>query len=123
MKIRMKFMTTSFAVVLSGSLMPMSAAANNNQQGSDQELRALLNDHQFTGRMQEKLTERLGRSIDDQLAETGRLLFHDNILGLHGDNSCGGCHAAPVGFGDTQSVAIGIDNNAIVGPLRIGPRN
>ena len=27
------------------------------------------------------------------------------------------------GFGDTQSIAIGIDNNGIVGPGRTGPRN
>jgi hypothetical protein len=27
------------------------------------------------------------------------------------------------GFGDTQPIAIGVDNNGIVGPGRTGPRN
>src|SRR6185295_15251044 len=44
-------------------------------------------------------------------------------VGLNNDNSCSGCHAATAGFGDTQSIAIGIDNNFVVGPKRAGPRN
>jgi cytochrome c peroxidase len=35
-----------------------------------------------------------------------------------------GCHSPTNGFGDTQSIAIGVDNNGIVGPHRAaGPRN
>jgi cytochrome c peroxidase len=42
---------------------------------------------------------------------------------LNNDNNCSGCHSPTNGFGDTQSIAIGIDNNGIVGPDRAGPRN
>jgi cytochrome c peroxidase len=77
----------------------------------------------FKGRMEEKLPQRLGRPIDPQLADLGRLIFFDEINGLHNDNSCAGCHAPAAGFGDTQSIAIGVQNNRIVGPDRAGPRN
>jgi cytochrome c peroxidase len=69
------------------------------------------------------LKKKLGRKIDNQLADLGRLAFHDSLLGLNDDNSCSGCHSAPLGFGDSQSIAIGIDNNNVVGPDRTGPRN
>src|SRR5262249_7236503 len=72
----------------------------------------------FTGKIESKLEKRLGHKIDNHLADLGRLAFHDSLLGLNDDNSCSGCHAAPSGFGDTQSIAIGIENNNIVGPDR-----
>jgi cytochrome c peroxidase len=53
----------------------------------------------------------------------GRLLWFDTAGGLHSDNTCGGCHSPGNGFGDSQSIAIGIQNNHIVGPRRSGPRN
>ena len=57
------------------------------------------------------------------LDPTGRLLWFDTFTGLHNDNTCAGCHSPTRGFGDTQSIAIGIDNNGMVGPDRTGPRN
>jgi cytochrome c peroxidase len=51
------------------------------------------------------------------------MLWFDTIGGLNDDNTCAGCHSPTNGFGDTQSIAIGIDNNGIVGPNRAGPRN
>ena len=66
---------------------------------------------------------RLGRPLDPALADLGRLLFFDKILGLHDDNSCAGCHSPAFGFGDSQPMAIGVDNNDVVGPNRRGPRN
>lgn len=98
----------------------VSAKADN---GIDQQLSELLHANGFTGRVGTSLEERLGRQIDNQLADLGRLAFHDSLLGLNDDNSCSGCHAAPRGFGDSQSIAIGIENNNIVGPDRTGPRN
>src|SRR5688572_9663747 len=82
-----------------------------------------LSEHGFTGRMGTMLPLRLGRPVDTRLADIGRLLFFDPLLGLNDDNSCAGCHAPQHGFGDTQSIAIGIENNGIVGPDRAGPRN
>src|ERR1044071_8591793 len=77
----------------------------------------------FSGRVQSSLEQRLGRPIDSGRAELGRLLWFDTITGLNNDNTCAGCHSPTRGFGDTQSIAIGIDNNGIVGPDRAGPRN
>jgi len=87
------------------------------------QLSALISQHSFTGKISSILEQRLGRKIDNQLADLGRLVFHDSLLGLNDDNSCSGCHSAPNGFGDSQSIAIGIGNNNIVGPDRTGPRN
>ena len=89
----------------------------------DARLRSELARQGFTGRVESTLTVRLGRPVNRSLAETGRLLWFDTVTGLNGDNSCGGCHSPLTGFGDTQSIAIGIDNNGIVGPGRSGPRN
>ena len=94
-----------------------------NENPLDQELAAVLSQAGFTGRIESTLERRLGRRTDPQLAETGRLLWFDTITGLNDDNSCAGCHSPTAGFSDTQSIAIGIDNNGIVGPHRAGPRN
>lgn len=100
-----------------------SAGGGGNDPMLDAQLSAALSQHGFTGRVGLSLEQRLGRKIDNQLADLGRNAFHDPLLGLNDDNSCAGCHAAPVGFGDTQSIAIGVDNNSLVGPDRTGPRN
>jgi cytochrome c peroxidase len=89
----------------------------------DATLRQQLSAHGFTGRIGSTLETRLGRRIDRRLAEVGRLLWFDPIHGLNDDNSCGGCHSPTNGFGDTQPIAIGIENNRVVGPGRTGPRN
>jgi len=89
----------------------------------DQQLATILAEHGFTGRIESTLERRLGRKLDNQLADLGGLLFFDTVGGLNNDNNCAGCHSPTNGFGDTQSIAIGIDNNGIVGPDRAGPRN
>jgi len=89
----------------------------------DAELRAQLALHGFTGRVSGTLETRLGRRIDLRLADLGRQLWFDPILALNDDNACAGCHSPTSGFGDTQPIAIGIENNGIVGPGRRGPRN
>lgn len=89
----------------------------------DQELAAVLRNAGFTGRVESTLEQRIGRQIDNQLADLGRLLWFDTITGLNDDNTCAGCHSPTNGFGDTQSIAVGIESNGIVGPHRAGPRN
>ena len=89
----------------------------------DTELVDVLKANGFTGRIETAFHDRLGRPIDQARADLGRLLWFDIVGGLNGDNTCGGCHSPTNGFGDTQSIAIGIDNNLIVGPHRTGPRN
>jgi cytochrome c peroxidase len=91
------------------------------------ELQRVLAHNGFTGdierRFRERLTANLGRPIDPKLANLGRMLWFDKIHALHQDNTCGGCHSPTNGFGDSQPMAIGIQNNNIVGPHRTGPRN
>src|SRR6478672_9475512 len=98
-------------------------SARHSPRTMDAELMARLRELGFTGSVANTLDHRLGRRVDRQLADLGRLLWFDTIGGLNGDNTCGGCHSPTAGFGDTQSIAIGIDNNGIVGPHRTGPRN
>ena len=102
---------------------PAPAASAASAHDLDADLRAYLSTLGFTGRIASTLEARLGRRVDHQVAEVGRMLWFDPIGGLNDDNTCGGCHSPTNGFGDTQSIAIGIDNNGIVGPGRTGPRN
>ena len=86
-------------------------------------MREPARDNGFTGTIESQLEARLKRRINPELADLGRLLWFDKIHSLHHDNTCGGCHSPTNGFGDTQSIAIGVDNNNVVGPHRNGPRN
>jgi cytochrome c peroxidase len=103
------------------TLIPQTAA--DNSATLDQQLGIVLAQLGFTGSIDSTLERRIGRHIDNQLADLGRLLFFDTVGGLNNDNNCSGCHSPTHGFGDTQSIAIGVDNNGIVGPHRAGPRN
>jgi cytochrome c peroxidase len=98
---------------------PASAQASS----LDNELQAVLRQAGFTGRIEATLEQRLGRHLDLPLADLGRNLWFDTLTGLNNDNACAGCHSPSAGFGDTQSIAIGIDSNEVVGPHRAGPRN
>jgi cytochrome c peroxidase len=89
----------------------------------DNKLHQVLAAAGFTGKVEASLEARLGRPLDPKRVELGRLLFFDSVLGLHDDNSCAGCHSPAFGFGDSQPMAIGVDNNGVVGPGRAGPRN
>ena len=100
---------------------PASAAAVSPERA--RQLREVLQAHGFTGRIASTLEARLGRPVDRRLADLGRMLWFDNIGGLNDDNTCGGCHSPTNGVGDTQPIAIGVDNNLVVGPHRTGPRN
>jgi cytochrome c peroxidase len=92
-------------------------------QDLDAELEAVLAQKRFTGGVESTLPVRLKRPVDPPLANLGRLLFFDKIGALRSDNACAGCHSPTHGFGDTQSIAIGIQSNNLVGRNRFGPRN
>jgi cytochrome c peroxidase len=111
--------------IIAAALIVLFACAHSGRAESDldHKLAAVLKAARFTGSVQHTLENRLGRSINKKLANVGRLLWFDNAGGLHSDNTCGGCHSPSHGFGDTQSIAIGIQNNSIVGSRRSGPRN
>jgi cytochrome c peroxidase len=118
-----KMIIILLALIAGGVVILTPRTSASRDTSLDDQLAAVLRAHGFTGRVGSTLEQRLGRKIDKKLAELGRLAFHDSLLGLNNDNSCSGCHAAPLGFGDSQSIAIGIENNNIVGPDRTGPRN
>lgn len=109
-----------------GRLMPTAYAASDDTNLNDA-LAAVLADAGFTGNIQhifeERLEANLGRPINPKLANLGRVLWFDKIHSLHHDNTCGGCHSPTNGFGDSQPMAIGVQNNNLVGPDRAGPRN
>src|SRR5688572_33371149 len=113
MKIRfLRFLAVAlFAYAASVFVLAPSGSAHGPDDSLDQELAAALAAHGFTGRVEQTLSQRLGRRVDHKLADLGRLAFHDSLLGLNDDNSCAGCHAATAGFGDSQSIAIGVENN------------
>lgn len=102
-------------------------AAEQGGGSMDFALRAALSTHGFTGDIEQtfkkRLRDSLGRPIDPQLAELGRLLWFDNLHSNGRDNTCGGCHSPTNGMGDSQPMAIGVQSNLRVGPGRAGPRN
>ncbi|OGO66430.1 MAG: hypothetical protein A2030_06625 [Chloroflexi bacterium RBG_19FT_COMBO_50_10] len=108
-------------LIIAGVIL-LSACADGAEE-LDQSLAEALARAGFTGTVQSSLESRLGRPLNSALVDLGRLVFFDNILGLHNDNAWAGCHSPANGFGDTQSIAIGTDNNGLVGPDRTGPRN
>src|SRR5216117_3983224 len=132
MEARDRFMINEFSrpisvllhmlLVVSALLCPRTVAAGGDDI-VDRELAARLQELGFTGNIEATLEKRLNRAVNPARANLGRLLWFDTITGLNNDNTCTGCHSATRGFGDTQSIAIGIDNNGIVGPDRRGPRN
>ena len=112
------------AIIWASSLALVVQAADDDRNSSlDSKLARVLRQHDFTGRVESTLEDRLGRRIEADLANLGRLLWFDTVHSLHRDNTCAGCHSPTNGFGDTQSIAIGVDNNGLVGPNRVGPRN
>ena len=111
------------AVIWTSSLALVLHADDDRGSSLDAKLARTLRQHEFTGRIESTLEDRLGRRIDVDLASLGRLLWFDNVHSLHRDNTCAGCHSPTNGFGDTQSIAIGVDSNGLVGPNRAGPRN
>jgi cytochrome c peroxidase len=111
------------ALLVSTMIIAPSVLFGGGTAGVDGQLTGRLHELGYDGRTESTLTQRLGRPIDPRLANIGRLLWFDTITGLNGDNTCAGCHSPTNGFGDSQPIAVGIENNRIVGPDRSGPRN
>ena len=92
-------------IVLAARFLSSANAAQPDR--LEDRLARVLREAGFTGRVQQSLEPRLGRRLDPKLVTLGRTVFFDNIMGLHRDNSCAGCHSPAFGFGDSQSIAIG----------------
>ena len=120
------------AVMLAGVVACMLAACGSGEQAVaaapppgqlDAALSATLAQQQFTGAVEQQLEARLGRKLDPRLFVLGGQLFFDRVASLHNDNACAGCHTPSDGYGDSQSISIGVQSNLLVGPNRLGPRN
>lgn len=112
---------------------PSSAAANtasNDESATaspaasgaslDARLRTLIQQQGLTG------DPSIGRdlpSIDDPIAQLGKLLFFTKALGGDKDSACVTCHAPTLGGGDDLSLPIGVgaDNPDLLGPGRTHP--
>jgi cytochrome c peroxidase len=109
------------------ALIPTAFASGNADHALDRNLAAVLSAAGFTGNIEQtfqtRLQANLGRPINAKLADLGRMLWFDTLHSLRQDNTCGGCHSPTNGFGDSQPMAIGVQNNNQVGPHRAGPRN
>src|SRR5687768_39492 len=100
--IRMSALTRLIAMVLAGAALSgcadvdparttgpaTSIASARSNDDLDAVLRSYLSSHAFTGRVAETIETRLGRRIDPQLADLGRMLWFDPIQGLNDDNTC-----------------------------------
>ena len=109
--------------VIAAALLRERSNSHQHPSKLDRKLSAALERAGFTGTIGASIEQRLGRPINPRLADLGRLLWFDTSGGLHNDNTCGGCHSPANAFGDSQSIAIGVQNNNRVGPGRTGPRN
>jgi len=131
MRHMLSFIVVSTMVILSqrstGLLKSVAHAAPQGDGDLDRQLNAVLSAAGFTGRIEQTFHQRLeanlGRPINPKLADLGRMLWFDKLHSLHHDNTCGGCHSPTNGFGDSQPMAIGVQNDNLVGPDRAGPRN
>ena len=85
---RCKIIILVLAVVAVGLVAFTPKTSADNDSVLNEQLSTLLDQHGFTGRVGLSLKQRLGRKIDNQLADLGRLAFHDTLLGLNDDNSC-----------------------------------
>ena len=86
--------------LLLSSAFAVSSATRDEQLGDQlgEQLATVLAQHGFTGRIESTLEPRLGRKLDKQLMDLGRLLFFDTIGGLNNDNNCSGCHSPMTGI-------------------------
>src|SRR5947207_1682292 len=96
MSLSNKLLSISFASVL--ALMLIAVRVEMATPAVDYQLMQILRSAGFSGNVESTLAVRLGRPINIQLANLGRLLWFDKAGGLHSDNTCGGCHSPANGF-------------------------
>ena len=123
MKAQLNAVSMSVLLVLAAMGLLVRYGHAEPPDGTDYRLVTVLRQLGFTGSIQATLEGRLGRPLDPALVNLGQLLWFDSITSLGNDNSCSGCHSPAFGFGDSQSIAIGVENNGVVGRDRAGPRN
>ena len=96
---------------------PPNPAPPADNDALDDELRALIAEHNLTG---DPSTGRNIPSIADPLAQLGMQLFFTKSLGGEFDSACVSCHHPALGGGDALSLPVGIGANDpdVLGPGR-----
>lgn len=61
-----------------------------------------------------------GPPVDEVVADLGRLLFYDPILGRDGETACATCHSEEWGMSDGLPTSIGVGGGRLTGPGRAG---
>ena len=117
------FLASTWVAAVTAGRAAQPGSERDGNRSLDAALARVLAQAGFSGRIESTLPARLGRPLDPRLADLGRLLWFDTLHSLHHDNTCAGCHSPTNGFGDSQSIAIGVQSNMRVGPDRRGPRN
>src|SRR5438552_11557607 len=85
----LKIGATLLAALTLAFAVPVFADDDGDDNGNlDAQVRAALRNAHFTGKIESTLETRLGRKVNPQLADLGRLLFFDVSGGLHLDNTC-----------------------------------
>jgi len=82
----------SAAVLSLGSVLWQQPIPPNPQLNA--RLIAVLHQKHFTGAVPSSLREQIGRDLNLDLANLGRLLWFDTITGLNNDNTCAGSSTA-----------------------------
>ncbi len=74
-------------VMAAGAWTAANAAAEETTR-LDRQLATVLYQNAFTGQVECSLPRRLGRALDPNLVNVGRMLWFDTITGVHDDNTC-----------------------------------
>src|SRR5581483_1699910 len=82
---RIVFLAIVVCFILTLAFASSESTVSASQEGNilDSRLERVLQNAGFTGRIQSTLVQRVGRPIDPQLANVGRLLWFDTITGLN----------------------------------------
>ena len=112
--------SSSGAVDTASTAGPATASTVASDASLDEQLRMLIQQQGLTG------DPSVGRdlpSIDDPIAQLGKLLFFTKALGGDKDSACVTCHAPNLGGGDDLSLPIGVgaENPDLLGPGRVHP--
>ena len=86
MSIKQYKITIILLAVIAVAVVMITPRTRASSSALDDQLYAALSQNGFTGRIGSTLEQRLGRKVDNQLADLGRNLFHDTIVGLNNDN-------------------------------------
>ncbi len=107
----------SGSLLLGGCLGDQRTEAERSGTDNDDQIKALIQDHQLNG---DPAASRTIPAIDDALAQLGMQLFFSKALSGEMDVACATCHHPKLGGSDGLSLPIGVEavNPDLLGPGR-----